>query len=402
MQTKQRSNHWPALAMLCLLAVAGCVSVGPEETREVKTSPARVPLPQSGQRSASVAARLPPGMPPAQGRGAPAPATRPAHTNVVAGAEARRPPGPTAIAKTPQPPASPPPVRAAPAPATSFKTVLAVQVFLDRQNLSCGCIDGVYGSRTRIALKAWQQNQGLKASGEINEAVLQAVGNMNDSLTTHEVTPEEVAALTAVPDSWAQKSRLPRLGYQTVLETVAEKFHASEGAIRRLNPDAAWPDPPAGARLVVPNPLPSPEVKAARLAIQIRKKTVLAYDAAGRVVGVFPCSIAAKVEKRPTGELKVVNCAPNPDYTYDPAIFAEDQESKHIPNKLLIPPGPNNPVGVAWIGLSLPGYGMHGTPKPEDIGKTESHGCFRLANWNAERLLHMIRIGMPVAMDWEE
>ena len=110
----------------------------------------------------------------------------------------------------------------------------------------------------------------------------------------------------------------------------------------------------------------------------------------------FPCSIAQKVDKRPVGELRVAVVAPDPDYTFDPAVFLESPEARQLSTKLILPPGPNNPVGAAWIGLDKPGYGIHGTPNPEQVGKTESHGCFRLANWNAQWLLKVVRIGTPV------
>jgi lipoprotein-anchoring transpeptidase ErfK/SrfK len=104
----------------------------------------------------------------------------------------------------------------------------------------------------------------------------------------------------------------------------------------------------------------------------------------------FPCSIAAKVEKRPEGKLRIINFAANPNYTFDPAMFPESPEARTLKDKLTIQPGPNNPVGTAWIGLDRPGYGIHGTPKPEKIGRTESHGCFRLANWDASHLLKLV------------
>lgn len=294
-------------------------------------------------------------------------------------------------------------VQSAPVRMTNdFRGVLAVQVFLDRNNLSCGCIDGVMGAKTRSVLKAWQAGHNAPASGEIDAAVLAAAGSLDAALTTHVVSQAEEAALMSVPDTWEGKAAVDRLGYQTILETVAEKYHSTEGLLRRLNPDTPWPNPPAGTALIVPNPFPSSQSRAVRLVIQIPRKAIQAYDAENRLLAQFPCSIAARAEKRPTGELKVINCAPNPDYLFDPKLFAEDPEASRIGRRLIIPPGPNNPVGVAWIGLSLPGYGMHGTPKPEDIGKTESHGCFRLANWNAEKLLRMIVIGMPVTMDWRE
>ena len=110
-------------------------------------------------------------------------------------------------------------------------------------------------------------------------------------------------------------------------------------------------------------------------------------------------SIAKKVEKRPVGELHVTVIIPDPNYTFDPEVFPESEEGKELGRKLIIPPGPNNPVGVAWVGLDRPGYGMHGTPDPEKVGRTESHGCFRLANWDAKALLELVWIGLPVDVE---
>ena len=144
-----------------------------------------------------------------------------------------------------------------------------------------------------------------------------------------------------------------------------------------------------------------PPQRAAKLRVYLTQKFIRAFDAEDRVIAHFPCSIAAKQEKRPVGTLMVVNVALNPNYTFDPVNFPELDAQQKGYGKLVIPPGPNNPVGMAWIGLSKPGYGIHGTPHPEDIGKTESHGCFRLANWNAERLARMVEIGTPVEIIYE-
>ena len=134
----------------------------------------------------------------------------------------------------------------------------------------------------------------------------------------------------------------------------------------------------------------------ARIAISLSEKTLEVYDATGQLLAHFPCSIAARIEKRPVGRLVVTAMAANPTYLFDPDNFPESAEGRRLGRKLVLPSGPNNPVGTAWISLSRPGYGIHGTPRPEDVGRTESHGCFRLANWNVEYLVRLIRIGTPV------
>lgn len=280
-----------------------------------------------------------------------------------------------------------------------FRDAVAIQTLLDRQNFSCNCADGVIGRKTRQALRAWQGVNGLPVTGKPDELTLRLLGPLDTAFTTHTVTMEEVSALMTVPKTWYGKSQAARLGYETILETVAEEYHSSEEAIRKLNPGAPWPNPTAGTALVVPNPRPFKTPAAATLTIVLGEKLIRAVDARGKLIAQFPCSIAKDKGKRPASDLTIVNCASDPTYTLDPAVFLEDKEVQTLGKRLIIPPGPNNPVGVAWITLSLPGYGIHGTPRPEDIGNTGSHGCFRLANWNAEKLFRMIRIGMPVLVE---
>jgi lipoprotein-anchoring transpeptidase ErfK/SrfK len=274
-------------------------------------------------------------------------------------------------------------------PAVSFEEALSAQVLLDRANFSPGCIDGKWGPRSVATLKSWQEASGLPVTGKTD-------GLTNRVTTVHVVGADDVAGVAPVPATWTGKAAAARLGHATVLELVAEKFHATEQLIETLNPAAAWPNPPPGTALTVPDVSGSPRVTAARLTISLHRKVIEAWDANDRCVASFPCSIAADKNKRPKGDLLVANAAKDPNYTFDPAVYPEDEEARSIGKRLLIPPGPNNPVGVAWVGLNLTGYGMHGTPKPEDIGKTESHGCFRLANWNAEKLLKIVTIGMHV------
>jgi lipoprotein-anchoring transpeptidase ErfK/SrfK len=141
---------------------------------------------------------------------------------------------------------------------------------------------------------------------------------------------------------------------------------------------------------------PNPKEKAAFLRIYLSRRVLEAYDSETNVLAHFPVSIARRVEKRPVGQLHIQTVAPNPNYVFNPDIFPESAEAKTLGRKLVLPPGPNNPVGAVWIGLDRSGYGIHGTPMPEEVGRTESHGCFRLANWNAEFLVKLVWVGMPV------
>ena len=285
----------------------------------------------------------------------------------------------------------------------SFRQIIAIQTLLDRRNFSCNCADGRIGFRTRAALRAWQEARGLPPTSQPDAATLADLGDMDHVFTNYTVTAEDHTQLTQNPTTWLGRSQVQRLGYTTILEAVAERGHATQQAIRDLNPQVtAWPDPPAGTVLAIPDVNPPANGKpphAARIRISIGGKLVRVYDGADKQIAQFPCSIARDPKKREPCEISVAAIAPNPNYVFDPALFSEDPESASIPGKLLIPPGPRNPVGVAWVGLSKTGYGMHGTPKPEDIGKTESHGCFRLANWNALKLLRMVEIGTPVSVE---
>ena len=192
------------------------------------------------------------------------------------------------------------------------------------------------------------------------------------------------------------KAAAPALGYNTVCEKIAEETHTDEAALRRLNPSAAWPDPPAGTVLVVPDVRRVPQKPPAKIVVRTGERTLRLLDGSGKLLSQYPCSIAAKAEKRNIGEtLTVGACAREPQYTYDPTLF-EDEESRTLARKLLLPGGPNSPVGIAWIGLSRSGFGIHGSPEPSLIGRTESHGCIRLANWDAADLLKAVRTGLAV------
>ena len=214
------------------------------------------------------------------------------------------------------------------------------------------------------------------------------------------VTTNDLARLQPLGKTWLAKSQQSALDYETLLELVAERAHSHPQLIQKLNPGLNWADIALGTSLKIPDvSYAEPESKAAFVVIHLSARFLEAFDGATNLLAHFPCSIAAKVEKRPVGELHVVVIAPDPNYTVDPQLFPESAELQALGRKLILPPGPNNPVGAAWIGLDKPGYGMHGTPAPEQVGRTESHGCFRLANWDAEYLLKLAWVGMPVRVD---
>jgi lipoprotein-anchoring transpeptidase ErfK/SrfK len=214
------------------------------------------------------------------------------------------------------------------------------------------------------------------------------------------VTSNDLARLQPVSPTWLGKSQQDRLDYETLLELVAELSHAHPDLIRRLNPGIDWHSAAVGTPLTLPNAeYPPPRAKAASVRIRLGSKTLQVFDAATNLLAHFPCSIARRVEKRPVGELHVAKIALNPGYRFDPDIFPESEEGRRLGHPLMIPPGPNNPVGTVWIGLDRPGYGIHGTPRPEEVGRTESHGCFRLANWNVNYLVKQVEIGTPVRVE---
>lgn len=283
--------------------------------------------------------------------------------------------------------------------ATAFMTILSLQICLDRQGFSPNTLDGVWGANTRSALAAYCAAKGLKPpqEGEGTEALARYFPNEGDFFRYETVTAEDVAALTTIPAEPEAKARLDRLGYESLGEMFAERAHLSLPALKALNPDLDWRRLRVGSRILLPEVSPvAIEGKAALVRISLGRFTVTALDADGRVLASFPCSIARdKAKLPPKGELRIVTQIRNPNYTYTPDNVPSGRRvSRHI-----FAPGPNNPVGTVWLGLSLPGYGIHGTPSPERIGRAESHGCFRLANWNAERLYELVGVGTPVVIE---
>ena len=267
--------------------------------------------------------------------------------------------------------------------------VLLRQIELDQNGFSCNTIDGVAGGKTDRAEQA-ARGKPLKA---------------HNPFRVETVTQADLDALVKIPEKPADKAKLPRMGYETIKEMFAERGHMSQRALERLNPGVDWEHIPPGLNLVIPdfppieNDLIASKRKrpsAALVKVSLSRFEITAYDANGKCIALFPCSIARDKNKLPPhGELKITSYIPNPNYTYTPDFVPAGKKA----SKYVLPEGPNSPVGVAWMGLNLPGYGIHGTPRPESIGNAESHGCFRLANWNAARLFAMCRSGTRVIVE---
>ncbi len=277
---------------------------------------------------------------------------------------------------------------------------LEAQIELSRRGFSCGPIDGVGGAQTGAALRAFQAANGLEPNGRLDTATLAILQLTAPAFFVRSLTADDLASLQPVSETWLGKSEQSALAYETALEAIAERYHAHPNLVKKMNPAVDW------TKVTPETPITVPaierlfrNIKAARIHIRLADRILQAHDANGGVIAHFPVSIARRVEKRPVGELKVTVIAPDPNYTFDPAVFPESDEGRELGRRLILPPGPNNPVGVAWIGLSLSGYGIHGTPIPEHVGRTESHGCFRLANWDARALIELAWVGLPVVVE---
>ena len=292
---------------------------------------------------------------------------------------------------------------------TESKT-LAVQIRLDRLGYSCNTIDGQWGRKSQSALERYCADRKLPVPSTPEAAYDKFFSIGGRLFRQDEVSAADLAAIVSIPTEPAAKAKLPRLGYESLKEAFAERGHVSKRTIERLNLGLNWERLKPGAKITLPDfrsmaddlaagtgtlsgDAMRPEATLVR--ISLSKFEIAAYDRSGTLLGLFPCSIAKDKSKVPQGELKIVSLVPNPNYTYTPdATPAGGKKSRYM-----FMEGPNNPVGVAWLGLSLPGYGIHGTPVPERIGRAESHGCFRLSNWNAARLYSLCRIGTRVIID---
>jgi len=273
--------------------------------------------------------------------------------------------------------------------------VVRAQILLDHAHFSPGEIDGRWGDNLRVAIVGFQAARMLNASGVVDDDTWKSLdADTAQAVVPYTITPDDVAGPFAkIPHEMMAQAKLKSLGYQSVQEKLGERFHINPTLLARFNPGRTLSK--AGQEIMVPNVAREYSVPAGKVVVSKNNRTVSAYAADGTLLAQYPATMGSEHDPLPMGDWKITEVDHYPWFHYNPALF---WDAKAKDAKAKITPGPNNPVGVAWLGLSKEHYGIHGSPEPSRIGHTESHGCIRLTNWDAEELSKMVKVGTPAIL----
>ncbi|MET0362817.1 MAG: L,D-transpeptidase family protein [Sphingobium sp.] len=292
-------------------------------------------------------------------------------------------------------------------------SVFQAQVALDRRGFSGGVIDGKAGASFTAALRGFQEASGLPVTGEYDDATRHALLEGEPQPTTWLVRIPEAFAqgpFPAIPHDLSKQAKLPALGYRDLAEKLAERFHTTPDFLASLNPGKrAGPGAVIRVPAIANQPVAridgdsrgwgttlamlgvsAPQPRADHILVDKSEGVLKVYDDKDRLIAQFPATMGSSHDPLPLGDWTVKGVSRNPDFHYNPDLFWDADASDR---KAVLKPGPNGPVGVVWIDLSKPHYGIHGTPEPQTIGRSESHGCIRLTNWDAARLAQMVTPG---------
>lgn len=268
-----------------------------------------------------------------------------------------------------------------------------LQILLDRSGISPGVVDGFRGGMSESAVRAFERKHGLPQDGRLDPHVWALLEQHEGAPLTgsYTITAQDAQGLVdAIPTDYAEKALMPSMGYTSVLENLAERFHMDERFLAQLNPGARFVP---GETINVTMPAKPSREKVLRIVVDKATGRVAAYDAGGRLVTDYPATVGSAATPSPHGSHLVQAAVINPDYTYNPNINFKQGNNDRV---LRIPPGPNGPVGNVWIDLSKPTYGIHGTATPSRLFVNQSNGCVRLTNWDAQELAKMVVPGQTI------